>query len=51
VEKAIEAAKAAPKPLEGEALQRFLDADAEAMSIVRRIKEIRTSQKPSGLRP
>jgi hypothetical protein len=29
--------RAAPKTLEGEALQRFLDADAEAMSIVRRL--------------
>ena len=44
VEKAAQAAKAASKPLEGEALQRFLDADAEAMIIVRRIKEIRTSR-------
>jgi hypothetical protein len=46
IEKAIEAAEAAPKPLQGEALQRYLDADAKVMDIVRRIKEIRTTRKP-----
>jgi hypothetical protein len=44
-EKAIETAHAAPKPLHGEALRRYLDADAKVMDIVRRIKEIRTSRK------
>lgn len=44
-EKAIEAARAAPKPLKGEALRRYREADAKVMDIVRRIKEIRTSRK------
>jgi hypothetical protein len=44
-ENAIEAARAAPKPLKGEALRRYREADATVMDIVRRIKEIRTSRK------
>jgi hypothetical protein len=44
--KAIEAAQAAPSPLQGEALRRYLDADAKVTEIVRRIKEIRT-RKPA----
>jgi len=46
MEKAISAAPAARKPLQGEALQRYLEADAKVTEIVRRIKEIRTSRKP-----
>jgi hypothetical protein len=46
-EKAIDAAQGAPKPLQGEALQRYLDADAKVIEIVRRIKEIRTTRKPA----
>jgi hypothetical protein len=48
VQKAIEAAEKSPKPLEGNALRRFLEADAEATNVVRRIKEIRTSQGRDG---
>ena len=51
VEKATKAAQGAPKPLEGEALRRFLDADAEAMNIVSRIKEIGATRKPHDLHP
>ena len=47
MEKAIDAAQAAPMPLQGEALQRYLDADAKVTEIVRRIKEIRTTRKPA----
>lgn len=45
VEKAAKAARGAPKPLKGDALQRFLEADAEATNAVRRINEIRTSPR------
>jgi uncharacterized protein YicC (UPF0701 family) len=41
---AIEAAQAAPKPLEGSALRDFLEA--EVTEIIRRIKAIRTTRKP-----
>lgn len=47
IEKAIGAAPAAPMPLQGEALQRYLDADAKA---VRRIKEIKTTRSPPDLK-
>jgi hypothetical protein len=43
---AIEAAQAAPKPLEGSALRDFLEADARVTEIIRRIKAIRTTRKP-----
>ena len=33
--------------LRGEALQRYLDADAKVIEIVRRIKGIRTTRKPA----
>ena len=46
IKKAIGAAPVAAKPLQGEALQRYLEADAKVTEIVRRIKEIRTSRKP-----
>jgi hypothetical protein len=46
IEKATKAAEAAPKPLTGEALWRYLDADAKVIEIARRIKEIRTTRKP-----
>jgi hypothetical protein len=46
IKNAIGAAPAAPKPLQGGALQRYLDANAKVTEIVRRIKEIRTSRKP-----
>jgi hypothetical protein len=46
VQKAIEAAESSPKPLEGNALRHFLEADAEAAKVVRRIKEIRASPHP-----
>lgn len=45
IEEAVEAAEAAPKPLKGEALQRYLHADAKVMDIARRIKEMRTTRK------
>jgi hypothetical protein len=47
IEKATKAAEEAPKPLKGETLRRYLDADAKVMDIVRRIKEIRTTRKPA----
>jgi hypothetical protein len=46
VRSAIEAAQAAPKPLEGSALRDFLEADARVTEIIRRIKAIRTTRKP-----
>ena len=45
IKKAIGIAPAAPKPLQGGALQLYLDADARVTEIVRRIKEIRASRK------
>jgi hypothetical protein len=47
IEEAVGAASAAPKPLKGEALQRYLHADAKVMDITRRIKEMRTTRKRS----
>jgi hypothetical protein len=44
--KAVQAARAAPKPLNGPALKRYLDADAKVQDIVGRIKEIKTGRKP-----
>ena len=40
IKKAIGIAPAAPKPLQGEALQRLPEADAKVTEIVRRIKEM-----------
>ena len=44
-EKPIEAAQAAPKPLTGPALKRYLEGDPGVMDIVRRIKK---SKRPEG---
>jgi len=47
IEKATEAAEAAAKPLKGEALQRYLQADAKVIEIVRYFEEVRTSRRLS----
>lgn len=46
VQKAIEAAKESPRPLEGKALKHFLEAEAEAADVVQRIKAIRAPRDP-----